>query len=131
MAENKKKILFIEDDPPTLDVYGTALREAGFWVEIVTLGEEAIRKLRKVTTGGEEPDLILLDIVLPDMNGLDILREIRRQKETKDIPVFIITNYTDKQSKKTSAALGSERYLLKTKYPPQQLVKVVESRLGK
>ncbi|MFQ6118341.1 MAG: response regulator [Methanosarcinales archaeon] len=74
----------------------------------------------------------VLEIVnrfLPDINGIQILQEIRQHKETKDIPVFILTNYTAPELKEMGFDLEVERYLLKTDYTPTQLVKLIKERL--
>jgi len=126
----KKRILFIEDDAATLDVYGTALKEAGFKVEIITLGEEAIKRVKEMKDA-EKPDLVLLDLILPDINGIEVLKEIRKRKEMEALPVFILTNYTDEQLEKEGIRLDSEKYLPKTDYPPNRLVELVKERLKK
>ncbi len=127
----KKTILFVEDDLPTIDVYKTALEQAGFDVDPILLGQEAIRRMQEVERGeAMKPDLVLLDLLLPDINGVDVLKEIRKHEKTKDIPVFILTNYTDEQLKEKGLLLKAERYLLKTKYTPSNLAELVKKKLG-
>jgi two-component system alkaline phosphatase synthesis response regulator PhoP len=126
----KKKILFVEDDAATLDVYGTVLKGAGFKLEVITLGEEAIKRIKKMR-GAEKPDLVLLDLILPDINGIEVLKEIRKQKEMKNLPVFILTNYTDEQLEKKGIRFDSEKYLAKTDYSPNRLVELIKERLKK
>ncbi len=126
----KKTILFVEDDLPTIDVYKTALEEADFIVEPMLLGQEAIRRIKEIDRGEEKkPDLVLLDIILPDVNGIEVLEEIRKHKETKDLLVFILSNYTDKELEKRGLLLKTERYLLKTDYAPRELVKLIKKEL--
>lgn len=122
----KKTILFIEDDLPTVEVYKTALEYAGFKVETAFSGNEGIKKIK-----AKAPDLILLDFLLPDMNGIEVLKEIRAQKDTKDIPIFILTNYTDEKLGQKGLFLKNEKYLLKTKHTPRELVQVVKKKLKK
>ncbi len=127
----RKIILFIEDDLPTIDVYKTALEKAGFDVDPMLLGGEAIRKIKEIEQGkAKKPDLVLLDLLLPDMNGMEVLKEIRKQKKTKDIPVFILTNYTDEKLKEKGLFFKAEQYLLKTKYTPSKLAELVKKELG-
>ena len=122
----KKRILFIEDDLPTVEVYKTALEGAGFEVETALSGSEGIRKIK-----AKMPDLILLDFLLPDMNGMEVLKEIRKQKDVKDVPIFILTNYTDEKLGQKGLFLKNEKYLLKTKHTPRELVQVVKKKLKK
>lgn len=128
----KKIILFIEDDLPTIDVYRTALEKAGFDVDPMLLGEEAIRKIQEIDRGeAKKPDLVLLDLILPDVNGMEVLEEIRKHEKTKDILVFILTNYTGEELREKGLYLKSEKYLLKTDYTPRELAEIVKGRLKK
>jgi len=122
-----KTILLIEDDLPTIDVYQTAFKEAKFKLEVITSGEKAIERMKEKRS--PKPDLILLDLLLPDINGIQVLEAIRKQEETKDLPVFILTNYTSQQLKEAGYDLKSEKFLLKTDYTPRQLVELVRERL--
>lgn len=123
--EKKKVILFIEDDLPTVEVYKTALEHAGFKVETAFSGNDGIKKVKAKT-----PDLILLDFLLPDINGTEVLEEIRAQKGVKDIPIFILTNYTDDKLGQKGLFLKNEKYLLKTKHTPRELVEVIKKELN-
>lgn len=126
----KKAILLIEDDIPTIDVYQTALEGAGFEVEVISWGEKAIARIKEIKEGkSQKPDLVLLDLILPDINGIKILEEIRRQEETKELPVFILTNYTSQELEKMGFGLKSEQFLLKTDYTPRQLVDLIKESL--
>lgn len=123
----RKIILFVEDDLPTIEVYKTALEQAGFDVDPMLLGEEAIRRVKEIEKGeAKKPDLVLLDLLLPDMNGIEVLEEIRKQKKTKDILVLILTNYTNKELGEKGLLLKAEKYLLKTDYTPRELVKLIK-----
>jgi len=125
-----KTILLIEDDLAIIDVYTTVLEGAGFKVEAITLGAQAIEKMKDIKKGkAKKPDLLLLDLILPDINGIDILKAMRKEKETKDIAVFVLTNYTDRELEKMGYDLKSEKHLLKTDYTPTQLVKLIKKRL--
>lgn len=128
----KKKILFVEDDMATIEVYKTALVEAGFEVSPILFGKEAIRRIEEIDKGeAEKPDLVLLDLILPDINGLEVLEEIRKRKKTKELLVFILSNYTDKELEERGLLLKTERYLLKTDYTPRELAKLVKKEIGK
>lgn len=128
----RKIIFLIEDDWQIIDVYKIALEKTNdFKIETATLGQEAVEKLDAIEKGkAKKPDLILLDLVLPDMNGIEVLQEIKSRKKTKDIPVFILTNYGDEELKKMGVDLKSEKYLTKTETSPIELRALVKEQLG-
>lgn len=126
-----KIIFFIEDDVPTLEVYGTALEKAGFSVEKIVLGKKALERVEQIGAEKEEkPDLILLDIILPDINGIEVLRAIKKNEATKGVPVFLLTNYTDQRPENKGYDVEYDRFVLKTSCTPSQLVQMVKSKLG-
>ncbi|MBI3631462.1 MAG: response regulator [Candidatus Staskawiczbacteria bacterium] len=93
----KKKIILIEDDSAIIDIYETLIKKAHFDVRTISLGQEAINMTKDIEDGTEsKPDIILLDLILPDMNGLDVFKEIKKNKRTKDIKIFILTNQQSK-----------------------------------
>lgn len=127
---NKKRVLLIEDDLAIVDIYETVLKAAGFEVGTITIGSQAIEEIKKIQEGkGEIPDLVLLDLILPDINGIKVLEEMRKKDRTKNLPVFILTNYTSKEIMEIGKKLGAERFLLKTDFTPSQLAEVVKARL--
>lgn len=114
----------------TIELYKTFLNKADFSVETIRWGEEAIKKIDRIRRREDEkPNLVLLDLILPDINGIKVLEEIRRHKETEDLPVFILTNYSDAQLEKMGRNLRSERYILKTDYTPKQFIKIIKEKL--
>ena len=122
-----KKILLIEDDSCMIDIYETVLKKAGFEIETLKYGHQAQKRLNKIKEGKKEkPDLILLDLVLPDINGIEILKQSRAERGIADIPFFILTNYTNPDLEKISKKLKAERYILKTDIIPSQLVKEIK-----
>ncbi|MDD5638425.1 MAG: response regulator [Candidatus Pacebacteria bacterium] len=130
---NSKKVLLIEDDLPTVDIYETALKEIeNIEVKTFTLGNEALKEIKKMDETGEGlPDLILLDIILPDINGIEILEILRKQEKTKNIPVLVLTNYGDKTLEKIGNDLKAEKYISKTEFTPSELKKMVLEILEK
>ncbi len=122
-----KKILLVEDDFYIIDIYSTVLKKAGFEIEISECSKDAMEKLEKAAKGLEKkPDLVLLDLVLPDVNGIEVLKKAKLQKGIKDIPFFILTNYTNPDLKIISKKLKVEKYILKTDLIPSQLVKEIK-----
>ncbi|MBU4369393.1 response regulator [Patescibacteria group bacterium] len=115
-----KKILLIEDDLATIEIYERAFKQAGFEIESLITGFQARGRLREIREGKKEkPDLILLDLLLPDItNGTPLLKEIKEQTQTKDILVFVLTNYPDLQLGRKLLREGADKFLIKTNYPP-------------
>jgi CheY-like chemotaxis protein len=128
-----KKILLIEDEPMHIEIYGTALRKAGFEVEAIDWGYKAIERIKEIREKkAKKPDLILIDLVLPDISGLEVLEEMRKYEETKDIPSFILTNYTSREIKEYGLKeLAAEEYIVKIENTPSQIVEIIKKRLEK
>jgi DNA-binding response OmpR family regulator len=120
-----KKILLVEDDSFLIDIYTTKLKESGFSVEVASEGDEAIRKAKE-----EEFDLVLLDIVLPKVDGWDILRQIKAESKLKDLKVIIISNLSQKEEVEKGMNLGAEKYLIKAHYTPSEVAKEIKEVLG-
>lgn len=128
----KKTILLVEDDLSTIDIYETVLKKANFEVETIRWGEKVLKKIKKIREGKiKKPDLILLDLILPDISGIKVLEEVKKYKETKDIPVFVLTNYADPEMEKREEELKSDGYFFKTDYTPRKLVELIKKRLKK
>jgi len=119
-----KKILIIEDEKILIEMYQEKLTEAGFKVISTVEAEEGIVLAKK-----EKPDLILLDILLTRENGIYFLTQLRKDPQVASIPVVVISNYDDPETKKKSAKLGVKEYLIKTSYTPEEIVKKVKSYL--
>lgn len=127
----KKLILFVEDDPATAEVYQIALEQAGFAIELFLSGEEIVKRIEEIDQGkAKKPDLILLDYILPDIDGLEILKEIRKHKNTKNIKVFVTTNYSIEQLKEKGKFIDGEKFILKADYPPIKMVELIKRSLA-
>ena len=118
------KILLVEDDPLLIDIYTTKLREFNFEVQVVADGDKVKEEIVKF-----KPDLVVLDIVLPHMDGWDILRQIRGDKELRETKVMILSNLGQKDEVDRGIELGAVRYLIKADYTPTQIIKVIEKIL--
>lgn len=120
-----KKILLIEDDTDLAELYEEVL-SAKFEVEVAHDGKDGL------TLAQKKPDLILLDILLPSVNGFEILKTLKKDKETKDIPVIVLTNLGSKHvddDKKLALLLGAEDYLVKTYHQPQEILEKISAYL--
>lgn len=121
---DKKTILLVEDDIFVSDIYQTKLGKEGFQVLVAENGMEAVKKLESSI-----PDLILLDIVMPYMDGMEVLRKLKEKKEWKDIPVMLLTNLSDKEKVDEGMGLGASDYLIKSHFTPSEVVAKVRSLL--
>ena len=117
-ALDMAKILLVEDDRFLSKMYVDKMsREDGFEVEAVELGEEALKRIEKFS-----PDLILLDIILPDINGVQVLKRIRSNEKTAGIPVLMLTNLNEKDYINEALSLGAKGYLIKAHFTPNEVV---------
>jgi two-component system alkaline phosphatase synthesis response regulator PhoP len=99
-------------------------KQGGFEVISATDGEEAIKISRR-----EKPDIILLDIMMPKIDGFEVLENLKKNSLTKSIPVLIFSNFSQKEQKEKGIALGAADYFVKTNYTPAQVLEKVESVL--
>lgn len=119
-----KSILFVEDDSFLVDIYVTKLKEVGLSVRTAADGEECLRKMEK-----QVPDVLLLDIVLPHTDGWEILRKVKENDKYKKVKVIILSNLGQKEEVEKGLKLGAEKYLIKAKYTPSQVVKEIRKTL--
>lgn len=119
-----QRILLIEDEDYIRDLYKRQLNLAGFFTDGFGSGKEGMAALQKTTY-----NLILLDIMLPDTNGLEILKEIKQNIVTKNIPVVLLTNLGQEVVIEEGFKLGAEGYLIKASVTPDQIVQEIKSFL--
>lgn len=112
-----KNILLIEDDPFLIDIYTQKLKELDCSVSVALDGEEAAKKMQESV-----PDIVLLDIVLPNVDGWEILRKIKKNDAWKDVRVVVLSNLGQKSEVEKGLSLGAERYLIKAHYTPSQVI---------
>ena len=127
----KNHIYLIEDELDIMFVYKTALKAADINVETFGDGKSVMAKITAIQEQKEpKPSLILLDLVLPDINGLEILRAIREHEITKDIVVYILSNYSS-EALHNIEYIKPDKFLLKSSITPTHLVELVEEELEK
>lgn len=125
-----KKIYLIEDDSAIIDIYETVMKKAHLDVDVISSGQEAIKKIKSVAAGEEQkPDLVLMDLILPDMNGVEILREIRDNPKTKDITVFVLSNQ-EKLELPEGDPIKPDKFIIKANITPTQLLEVIKKELN-
>lgn len=121
-----QKILLIEDEDYIRELYKRQLDLEGLITDAFANGKEGLASLAQ-----NHYDLILLDIMLPDINGLQILKQVKLNANTKDIPVVLLTNLGQDVIIKEGFELGAEGYLIKASYTPAQIVQEVKNFLQK
>lgn len=120
------KILIIEDDRFLLNIYTTTFKKENFEVRTATGGEQGFEIMKN-----EHPDIVLLDIMLPgDMDGLKILEEAKKAKETATIPIMILSNLEDDKTISEGLKLGANGYFIKSQSEPGDVVRNVQTLLS-
>ena len=119
-----KQILLVEDDPLVTDIYKTKLESNGFKVSLAKDGQGALRKMQE-----EKPDLLLLDIVLPNISGWEIMEKMKKDENLKDIKVVIISNLGQKGEIEKGLSLGATKYFIKAHYAPSEIIKEIKEIL--
>lgn len=124
MNPTQKKILLVEDEDFIRDLYVRQLTKAGFLIQAVADGQSALNSLKQDTF-----DLLLLDIMLPGMNGLQVLREFKTQNPNSKMITILLTNLGQEAVIKEGFELGAQAYLIKASYTPDQVVNEVRNAL--
>lgn len=118
------KIAIIEDDPVISQMYRMKFEADGFEVQLASNGKRGVAMVESF-----KPDLILLDIQMPELNGTEALAIIRKNDWGKDIPVIVLTNLGEEESPKELKSLGIESYIVKANFTPRQVVQRVKETL--
>ena len=119
------KILLIEDEPFVSDLYSHELKTAGYDVKIITDGTAGLKAMDEETF-----DLVLLDIMLPGMNGLDILRTWRSKHKDSKLPVILLTNLGQDNVISEGFRIGAQGYMIKANYKPNKVLEEVQRILS-
>lgn len=124
-----KKIFLVEDDPAIVDIYETLMKKAEFDVVSITNGQDMLRKIKGIETGEEgKPDLVLLDLILPDVNGVDLLKNLKKTEATKDIPVFILSNQESSVTENLEG-VKPDKFIVKANITPTELIETIKGQL--
>ena len=118
------KILIIEDDPLMQRMYQKAFSFDGYEVEVAGDGVEGLEKIRTL-----KPTIILLDVMMPKMNGLDVLKKMKADPDLKKIPVVMLTNLAGGSDAENALSLGAVKYIIKSEQEPRQVVNMVKEIL--
>ncbi|MFH1188572.1 MAG: response regulator [bacterium] len=130
--ETKARILFfVEDEPDIVELYTIAFESNGFSVQSIDNGGEAIDQLKKFTKEDvSKPNVMILDILLPDASGMDILREARKNLLFDNTPIIMFTNFSSDEIRAEIERMKNTRYLLKMEVTPDQLVETIKEMLN-
>lgn len=120
-----KKVLIIEDDVSISNMYQMKLKQQGYTVIVADNGSDGLEVAKK-----EKPDLILLDVILPQLDGFSVLEELKKSKDTAKIPVLMLTNLSTNEDQEKAQKLGADNYLVKASLTPTEVGATVEKFLG-
>ncbi len=116
-----KTILLIEDEPTLQKRIEEALAKEGYQIENAMDGETGLQKAKEL-----KPELIILDIILPKKDGFEVLKELKQDESTKNIPVVILTNLESSNDVKKALELGATTYLVKANYELSEIIEKIK-----
>lgn len=119
------KILIVEDDTLICRLYEAAFQFEGFEVQTANDGESGLVRVKEF-----KPTLMLLDIMMPKMNGLQVLEKMKSDPELKGIPVIVLTNMSGQNDSMTALSLGAVKYIIKSEFTPKEVVAQVKDILA-
>jgi len=119
------KVLIVEDDPLISRMYLKVFTFEGFDVQMVGNGREGLDKLKEF-----HPDMLLIDVMMPLMNGVEMLTSVKSDPATRDIPVIMLTNLADARTADATIKQGALRYIVKSDYNPMDVAALVKDILA-
>lgn len=119
-----KKILIVEDDKFLRELISRKLQREGYNISEAIDGEEGERKIKE-----EKPDLVLLDLILPGMDGFEVLSRIKQDPEVASIPIIILSNLGQKEEIEKGLKLGAVDYLVKAHFTPTEIIEKIKNIL--
>ena len=122
---NQNKILLVEDEKDLAELFSLRLKADGFDITVATNGLEAIKLIKKIN-----PDLVLLDLVMPDMDGYEVLKKLKKDKVLNETIIYVWSNLTQKDEIDKAKKLGANGYLVKSDYTPSKLSEKVKEILN-
>ncbi len=112
-----KKVLIIEDDKFLRELLGKKLSSLGFDAVLAVDGEEGLEKIKT-----EKPDIVLLDLILPGINGFEVLEQAKKDPSVNEIPIIILSNLGQSEDIEKGLRLGAKDFLVKAHFTPQEIV---------
>jgi len=123
--EEAKTVLLVDDDLTLREMYEERLKTEGFNIIQATNGEEALAKARE-----SKPHIILLDIMMPKVNGFDVLKELKATEELKNIPVIVLTALIQDVDRVQGKKLGAVDYIVKSETMPGEVIAKIKNAIG-
>lgn len=120
-----KKILIVDDDSMISDMYLMKFAEAGFDASTASDGKTALEKIES-----EKPDAVLLDIVMPQMDGFDVLKELGKRGILQNTKVFLLSNVGQKEDVEKGLSLGATEYIIKANFTPSEVLDKIKKIIG-
>src|SRR3990172_9618194 len=120
--EKKIKVLLIEDEKEVAEFYKLKLTLDGYEVVTAENGQEGLDKANSY-----RPELIFLDIKMPEMDGFEVLKKLRATARTKDIPVVVLSNFDEQDLIEKGLTLGANEYLIKSQFTPEDISNKINS----
>jgi len=121
MENKKRKILIIEDEKFLLEIYQSRFEKEGYQVFAAINGLAGLKLAQK-----EKPDLIILDILMPGMDGYEVIKKLKENNQTKEITILVLSNLGQREEINQGLKLGANDYIIKTDLTPSELVNKVE-----
>ena len=118
-------ILIVEDDKFVRDLYQHEFEKSGYDIKVAEDGEIALKAVKE-----SKLDCILLDVMLPKLDGLEVLRRVKGDSATKNIPVMILSNLGQDEIIRQALQIGAKAYIVKSLYTPSQVVNEIRGLIG-
>lgn len=118
MTKNPEKILVVDDDEFVCSVYSKMFKEKGIETDVVHSGKQMLEKIKT----GEKPEIVILDLFMPEMDGFEALEEAHKEDLLKDSVVIILSNNADQVVKEKAEELGSHKFIIKSTLLPEEIV---------
>ena len=125
--EEKKKVLFVDDDELILEMYGVKFSQSNFEVKFAKDADQA----KEVLRDGFNPDLIVVDIIMPGKSGLDFIKEAKEEGLIGSAKVVILSNQGEKEDFAKAKELGVDEYIIKANYIPSEVVAILNNLINK
>lgn len=126
MSSEQKKVLIVEDDEMISSMYKTKLEQLGYLVVLAANGVDGLELAK-----AENPDLILLDIIMPQLDGFSVLQQLKGDENMRNIPVIMLTNLGTDEDKEKGRIFGADGYLVKSNLTPTQVGEEIEKYFKK